>query len=473
VLFAWHAFRDKQPLDGWASPAAKAFGNEPIRDRAALAKRYQTLFDEAARQWRELHPESGLDYTKNERYKDDKDDPGLPDAGLEEFRKLLYEKFGPFRPPSDAKEQYSEEAREAIASLTKERKELEDSTPEFPRAMGVREGDEIADIPIHLRGSHWSLGEIAPRHFLTAISKDQPALSNEHSGRLELARWLTRPDHPLTSRVMVNRLWRWHFGEGIVPSTDNFGRLGQKPANRPLLDWLALRFIENGWSVKKMHRLILLSNAYRMSSDFDEKAADADPENTLLWRMRRQRLEAEAMRDAIVAISGDLDTSMGGSIMTFKDRQYVANTAKRGGIDYDRNRRAVYLPVVRSSMYEVFQAFDFADPSTSNGDRNATVVAPQALFMMNGSIVLRHTRMLADKLLARGDLDDAGRIRDVYERVLARLPTAREIDRVQTFLAQIDRALADRVSDPAERRAQSWQSFCKSLIASNEFLYLN
>ena len=159
--------------------------------------------------------------------------------------------------------------------------------------------------------------------------------------------------------------------------------------------------------MKQMHRRMMLTSAYQMSSTFDEKAAEADPENKLLWRMSRRRLEAEAMRDAIVAISGDLDTSMGGSIMTFKDRQYVANTRARGGIDYDRSRRAVYLPVVRSSMYEVFQAFDFADPSTANGDRNATVVAPQALFMMNGSVVLRHTRMLADKLLARKDLDDA------------------------------------------------------------------
>src|SRR5207244_4689098 len=146
-------------------------------------------------------------------------------------------------------------------------------------------------------------------------------------------------DHPLTSRVMVNRLWRWHFGRGIVPSTDNFGRLGEPPTNQPLLDWLALRFIERGWSIKEMHRLIMLSSTYQMGSPFDARAAEIDPENKLLWRANRRRLEAEEIRDAVMAVSGDLKLVEGGSILNYKDRQYVANTSKRGQIDYDRNIR--------------------------------------------------------------------------------------------------------------------------------------
>ena len=191
---------------------------------------------------------------------------------------------------------------------------------------------------------------------------------------------------------MANRLWRWHFGRGIVPSTDNFGRLGERPTNQPLLDWLAVQFVEKQWSMKEMHRLMMLSNTYQMSTKFDARAAEVDPENTLLWRANRQRLEAEPIRDAVMAVSGDLDTSMGGTLLTYKDRQYASDTEKRGSVDYDRNRRAVYIPVVRSSMYEVFQAFDMPDPATSSGDRAATVVAPQALFMMNGTVVLKHTR---------------------------------------------------------------------------------
>jgi hypothetical protein len=210
-----------------------------------------------------------------------------------------------------------------------------------------------------------------------------------------------------------------------------------------------------------------------MSTAYDAKAAEVDPENNLLWRMNRQRLEAEQIRDAIMAVSGDIDFKMGDSMLKLRDRQYVSNTARGGAIDYDRNLRAVYLPVVRSSGYDVFQAFDFADPSTPNGDRNSTVVAPQALFMMNGSVVLHHTRILADKLLGRAELDDAARIREAYERTLGRLPEPSEIDRALTFIARVDQALEDETPGAEERRALAWQSFCKALIASNEFIYLN
>jgi hypothetical protein len=212
-----------------------------------------------------------------------------------------------------------------------------------------------------------------------------------------LAQWMTQKDHPLTSRVIANRLWRWHFGRGIVPSVDNFGRLGEKPVNQPLLDWLAVEFVKQGWSMKAMHRTMMLTSTYQMSSEFDAKSSEADPDNTLLWRMNRRRLEAEAIRDGIMEVSGGLNRQYtGGTILDYKDRQYVANTAKGGNVDYDRNIRAVYIPVVRSSMYDLFTAFDLPDPTMLNGDRESTVVAPQALFMMNGSVMLRHSRKMAD-----------------------------------------------------------------------------
>jgi hypothetical protein len=303
--------------------------------------------------------------------------------------------------------------------------------------------------------------------------ENQPGIDATQSGRLQLAEWLTGPDHPLTSRVMANRIWRWHLGRGIVPSVDNFGRLGEMPTNQPLLDWLALRFVEQKWSIKQMHRLIMLSNTYQMSSAYDEHAAEIDPENTLLWRANRQRLEAESIRDSVMAVSGDLDLAMGGTLFSFKDRAYVADTSKRGGVDYARNRRAVYLPVVRSSMYEMFQAFDLPDPSTSNGDRNSTVIAPQALFAMNADIVLKHTRSMAEGLLAQKGVDDAARIRDAYERALARPPAAKEVDRALTFIAGIEKAMEAHEQDAAKRHVFAWQSFCKALMASNEFIYVN
>ena len=199
---------------------------------------------------------------------------------MEQFRAFLYEKYGPFRPPRLAREYYPEDVQRRLSQLNRELKELQANTPEFPRAMGVREGSDIGDIPIHLRGSHWTLGESVPRGFLSAISHEPgPEIPAGASGRLQLAEWLASPDHPLTARVMVNRLWRWHFGRGIVPSTDNFGRLGQDPSNRLLLDWLASEFVRSDWSIKRMHRLILLSSAYRMSSAYNAKASAADPEN--------------------------------------------------------------------------------------------------------------------------------------------------------------------------------------------------
>jgi hypothetical protein len=451
VFYAWEIFGTEKSLEDWTSPAAKLFAGFRPADRAELAARYGELFHQASR-----------------------GQEALPDAGLEALRQVLFAKFGPFRAPGDARDYYPEESRRQIAALEREAKELEDATPEFPRAMGVRDSETIGDIPIHIRGSHWTLGDTVPRRFLRAIAgESQTPLSDESSGRLELARWLTEKNHPLTSRVMVNRIWRWHFGRGIVPSTDNFGRLGEPPANQPLLDWLAVRFMESGWSVKTMHRLIMLSSTYQMSSEYHAAAAEADPENTLLWRMSRRRLEAEEIRDAIMSVAGNLQFVAGGSIMNYKDRQYVANTSRRGDIDYDRNIRAVYIPVVRSSMYDVFRAFDLPDPSTPNGDRDSTVVAPQALFMMNSSLMLKHSQLMAETLLKDGALDDAARIRAAYERALSRPPSARETDQALTFIARVDKALADRHSEGEERRRLAWRSFCKALMASNEFIYLN
>ncbi len=474
-LFAWLTFGTDTRPDAWTSPAATLFAKSKPANRAELAARYRNLFLETIRQWEAANPEGEKPAAKKDAgTKESEKETPLADSAYEALRQVIYEKFGPFRPPVDSKQYYPAAAQEQLARLEKEHKELEASTPDLPRAMGVAESAVIADLPIHLRGSHWTLGQVTPRRFLRVIAgENQPPLGAQSSGRLQLAEWLTQPSHPLTSRVMVNRLWRWHFGRGIVPSTDNFGRLGEPPSNQPLLDWLAVRFASAGWSIKEMHRVIMLSNTYQMSSDFDKGAAEIDPENRLLWRASRLRLEAEQIRDAIMAVSGGLKFVEGGSLLSYKDRQYVANTSKRGAIDYDRNIRAVFIPVIRSSMYEVFQAFDLPDPAVPNGDRDSTVVAPQALFMMNGATVLQHTKAMADGLLARPDVDDAGRIRDAYERALGRPPAPRDIDRALTFIASVERAIEGRKPSVAERHAFAWQSFCKALISSNEFIYLN
>ena len=475
VFYAWHAFGTDASLDDWMSPAAKYFSDFRPAGRRSLAAHYESLFRQSVSRWRERYPEAEVDFNKRERYKKSGEDRKLEDDGLEALRKVLYEKYGPFRPPADSRQYFSAEARSEITRIEQERKALETATPEHPKAMGVTEGEEIGDIPIHIRGSHWTLGDKAPRRFLRVVSRSEPEpIASNESGRLQLARWLTRDDHPLTSRVMVNRLWRWRFGRGIVGSVDNFGKLGDRPTNQPLLDWLALRFVENGWSIKKMHRLIVLSNTYRMSTAVNGKALSVDPENRLLWRMPRRRLEAESIRDAIMLVSGDLDLTPGGTLLErYKPREYFSNTKKGGEVDYDRNIRSVYMPVVRSTLYDFFQAFDFADPSALNGDRQSSVVAPQALFVMNGSIPLKHSRKWASRLLGRRDLTDAGRVDLAYEEAFARLPGVNERDRALTFIHKMEAAFEERETDGSKPRERAWESFCRTLFGSSEFIYLN
>jgi hypothetical protein len=443
-LYAWEILGTGGKMADWKSPAAKLFEGFVASSPEALAAKYEALFLQAQ--------EKGKDNT---------------DPGLKALHELLVEKFGPFRAPENARRYYAAAVRTELAGLDKEAKDLEAATPDYPRAMGVKEGEKIDDLAIHLRGSHWTLGEKVPRRFLSALGGDKVTIPEGHSGRLELAQWMTKADHPLTARVIANRLWRWHFGKGIVPTVDNFGRLGEKPTNQPLLDWLAVEMVKNGWSMKQMHRTMMLTSTYQMSSEFNAKAVETDPDNISLWRMNRRRLEAELIRDGIMEVSGGLKKDYtGGTILNYKDRQYVANTSKGGDVDYDRPIRAVYVPVVRSSMYALFSAFDLPDSAVSNGDRDASVVAPQALFMMNGSVMLKHSKIMAQGLLARADLDDAGRVREAYERALSRPATAGEVDQALSFVAKMQGEWkGDRLS--------AWQSFCKSLIASNEFIYIN
>ena len=240
---------------------------------------------------------------------------------------------------------------------------------------------------------------------------------------------------------MVNRIWRWHFGQGLVATPDNFGALGARPSNPPLLDWLAHRFIDSGWSIKAMHRLIMLSSTYQMASDDNSRAAQIDPENRLCWRMDVRRLEAEEIRDALLAVGGSLDRRMGGSLLTSRTALTSSITRPRTPPPTTARRRSVYLPVVRNHLYDVFQLFDYADPSVTSGDRATTTVAPQALFMINGDLVLQAARDLAAGLLGRRELDDAGRIVRLYENAYGRLPDAAESRRAAAYLDRFARAL--------------------------------
>ncbi|PHS06955.1 MAG: hypothetical protein COA78_13860 [Blastopirellula sp.] len=374
--------------------------------------------------------------------------------------------------PKDIETLYPEETKAVLKTLRDELAKIEKAAPEIPSAMGVTEG-EIIDLSVHVRGSHLALGEQVPRGFPDALlNSDSQTIAPKQSGRLQLAYWMTSPQHPLTSRVMVNRIWRWHFGEGIVRTPDNFGHLGELPTNQPLLDWLAVQFIKHKWSIKQMHRVIMLSQTYQMSSDFDSHSNTLDPENRLHWRANVRRLEVEAMRDSLLAVGGLLDLKMGGSLVHVKNREFFFNHTSQDTTNYDSFRRSLYLPVVRNNLYDVFQLFDYADASVINGNRGSTTVAPQALFMMNSDLVEQATANLANELLENQSLDDSARVQLLYEKAYARIPTSQETTRALAYLKIFEQKLADSGSDNTNHREQAWQTLCHVIVSANEFLYL-
>ncbi len=347
---------------------------------------------------------------------------------------------------------------------------VEKAKPLADEAMAVEDA-KGENLRVHLRGNHTTLGAEAPRRFPRIMAGDAPlSLGADRSGRREFAEWLTRPDHPLTARVMVNRVWAGHFGAGLVRSTDNFGRLGDRPTHPELLDWLAAEFIGAKWSVKHLHRLIVTSTAYRLSSKAEPAASQKDPDNKLLSHFSRRRLDAEEIRDGMLAVSGLLDRTMGGTLLKATPRQYVTGTGNRNYEGYAHNRRSVYLPVIRSAVYDVFQTLDFPDPSVPSGQRTATTVPAQSLFMLNSTLADQSTEAFAKAILTiKGD--DTHRVRESYHRAYGRAPTAQEEARVLAYLQKSEEAAEPRLTAEGNR-LRVWRGLCRVLLASNEFVFV-
>jgi cytochrome c553 len=350
--------------------------------------------------------------------------------------------------------------------------------------MAPKEGRPV-DLRVHVRGNRFNPGAPAPRRFLQILAREGHApLTTSQSGRLELARWIASPKNPLTARVMVNRLWQHHFGTGLVATGDNFGARGERPSHPELLDWLAARFVEGGWSVKAMHRLMLLSSTYQMAGRPDPQALAADPNDRLLWRMPRRRLEAEALRDAVLAASGQLDRAVGGgegSAFLYAEaevldakRGFAPNRVKSDHPYYtDSVRRSIYLPVVRNMLPDVLALFDAADPNGVTAVRNETTVPSQALFLLNHPFVRGQARYFAQSLLADAKARDEDRVRSAFVRALGRPPSAEETAEAVAHLGEYAARALERVRPEPDVRLAAWQSFCQMLFCSNEFLYVD
>jgi hypothetical protein len=351
-----------------------------------------------------------------------------------------------------------QQARAELKRLEQELKRLKASSP-APKAMTVSEEKEIGDTHIHIRGSVHNLGPEVPRGFLQAAGGPTPSFSTEESGRRELADWLVRRDHPLTSRVLVNRIWHWLLGAGLVRTTDNFGTTGEAPSHPELLDYLATRFMNDGWSAKSLIRQIVLSRTYRQSTVGDKQTAAADPENRWLARAPRRRLDAECLRDAMLAICGELDLQVGGE--TIK----TGTKADYGYSHDDDRRRSVYTPAFRNSLPELFKAFDFADTSVTTGVRNRSTTPQQALFFMNDPFVRRCAERAAERTLAMAELDDEAKLTIAFRTAVGRPPEEAELKHSLAFLA------AERRTGEESREA--WTRLWQTLFGSLDFRYLD
>ncbi|MDG1896651.1 MAG: PSD1 and planctomycete cytochrome C domain-containing protein [Fuerstiella sp.] len=403
----------------------------------------------------------------------------LTDVRLQTARTALHDLSGFLAVPPKVEFAFDGKTLAEYYRLEDEARILESNAPDEPAAMGVGEQTILSSLPIHIRGSHLNLGKPVAREFpeVMRTSNVRPVLPMGQSGRLELAQWMSSTQHPLSARVFVNRVWGWHFGRGIVGTTENFGRLGDRPSHPELLDWLARRFMSSGWSVKDQHRLILSSNAYQMASVHPaeqgaaENPAEVDPENLLLWKFRLQRLEAEQIRDSVLAVSDRLDMAIGGKTVPLRNRQFVFNHTSVDHTKYDSLRRALYLPVIRNNVYSLFSQFDFPDPTMPTGHRSSTVVAPQALLMMNSGLVMDSASSMASTLLDRGK-DDTERVRMAYERTVGRSPSSEETQRAIAFVGELTSQSIGATGVEAAGQQQAWSAFCQSLFASNEFIYV-
>ncbi len=463
-----------------------------------VAWRYASLFATIEIAWEEHLMRLGL-----------KDEEDLVDSDFilpreqEELRWLVYDSYFciPCLDQDEEEKLYPSDEVQQLAALRAEVARLEEASPPAPPyAMAVDEA-EIVDLPVHIRGSHLNLAaQPEPRGFLKVtdhLVPPQPVAATA-SGRLELARWITHPEHPLTARVIVNRVWHWHFGRGIVDTPSNFGVNGGAPTHPELLDWLARRFVEGGWSLKNLHREIMLSSTYRLSSDYDAANAAVDEENRLLWRMNRRRLEVEPIRDALLQLAGRLDLTIGGRVEEYDPSGYVFGEGGAiGQADfYAAPRRSIYMPVVRNAIYRIFGGFDFGDASDSVGDRSETVVPRQALLMMNSPFVEEAARGFARQLLADDGASAAQRIETAFVRAYGRPAEPAEIADGVSFLDEMraracpagtacasapgdsrheapasGRSAAPVPADDAEIHA--WTRLCHVILAASEFIYIN
>jgi mono/diheme cytochrome c family protein len=407
------------------------------KTRAEFGRHYGQAFVEAEQQWRDLkqqQPEA----------------TALPDPAAEELRQVLHADGGPTTlNAEEARRVYRRDERNKQRDLAKQIENLQATSPGAPpRAMVLNDKPTPDEPRILIRGNPGRPGDQVPRRFLAAVSFEERKPFSQGSGRLELARAIASPTNPLTARVIVNRVWQHHFGEGLVRSPGDFGVRGQAPTHPELLDHLATRFIQNGWSLKWLHRELMNSATYAQSSDDRPDCRTVDPENRLWWHKPRQRLTFEAQRDSWLAATGRLDTSLGG-------RPFEPIT------DPQARRRTIYAFVNRNDLPGVFRSFDFADVDVSMAERPETTVPQQALFTMNSPFVVEQAKQLAARVA--GESDDAARVTALYRHALSRDPDSAEREAALHFVKSVRH----------DGQLTNWDKLAQILLLTNEFVFVD
>ncbi|MBI3464947.1 MAG: DUF1553 domain-containing protein, partial [Planctomycetes bacterium] len=425
-----------------------------------LARRVADLKKQIEAKSREIREHEAQKETPQSATKPEAEDPGTLKAELARLQK---------------------EHDEANAQLQSKLKPLRDDLRrrqrpglphDLPGAYAVREA-QPADSHIQVRGNPADQGRVVSRCPPRFLVGDQAfVIPAGSSGRLELARWITRPDHPLTARVMVNRIWQHHLGNPIVGTPSNFGLRGDRPTHPALLDWLAARFVESGWSIKAMHRQIMLSQTYQLASTHNAANAAKDPANRWCWRFERRRLDAEAIRDAMLAVGGNLELGRPGPHPFPPIEQWNWTQHQPFKAVHPGNHRSVYLMTQRIQRHPYLALFDGPDTNYSTDVRTSATVPLQALFMMNNPFVYEQARGFARRLITESP--DAGkRIELAHRLAWGRRPQPVEVDRAVAYLDRYIQELARAELATDQRELEAWTSYARVLLTANEFVYLD
>lgn len=402
--------------------------------------------------------------------------PAKYDAAMTPYRKELAEFDERLKKLRDQKKtaentNYKERAKEVekeIKEVTAQRDKVQ--PPRVDYAYAMAEG-KPRNAKIHKRGEPKTLGEEVPRRFLELLG-GQMVRDSKTSGRGELADWIADPKNPLTARVMVNRVWQYHFGSGLVNTASDFGVRGEPASHPELLDWLAHRFVTDNWSIKKLHRAIMLSRVYQLSSADDEYNLARDTDNEYHWRFNRRRLDAEQLRDSVMLIAGTLDLSPMDKPHPFPATEKWEFTQHHPFKDvYPTTKRSIYMMQKRITALPYFQIFDGPDPNASTARRDSSVTTVQALFLLNNDLMQQQAKAFATRLLR--EKDDTVRIDKAFKLVLARAPTRDEKERTLAFLEKARAKIQPAKDTKADPEQRVWTSFANVMFRINEFLYVD